>query len=185
MNILAKRICLLVAIALVIFLPQAEAKEAFSNKSYEAKAIHAFLTYCLPALVQGDSPAHIAEMEKLPRLGEAAEKAFLHGEPGKVFALPEVGSGIVFSAPEKPMCSVIIQKLSADQFIQQGDIWFGAETPFKMTKNEAKGGETRREYTAKMGQTDIVLFFSVRDKPVEGSIQAMITAGRATAPIDL
>jgi hypothetical protein len=178
-----KSLLVRLSLGIVLMVPAASASaaDAANNTSYEAKSVHAFLTYCLPALAANDSVSRVAEMMKLPELAKPAEDAFLRGKPGKVFSIPEVGAGIVLSAPDVPMCSVIIQKLDAKEFVVQTDYWFADKAaPFTMTKNDVSpGGEINREYKAKIKDTNILVFMNVRSQPVEGGIQAMITGGRA------
>lgn len=164
----------------LIWLSFVHAEEERNTDSYEAKAVGAFLKYCLPTLIAQDSVARVAEMQKLPRLKAEPEKAFLQGKSGKVFGIPEVGGGIVLSAPAKPMCSVIVQRLDAREFIRQLDYWFDpAHTPFALDKdNTQKPGEHHREYKARFNDVNIRLIASVRMEPLKGAAQAMLTAGR-------
>jgi hypothetical protein len=168
----------------ILWAPWSRAEDLVNNASYEAHAVHAFLLYCVPALSVRDSVARVAQMQKLPELPAAAEAAFLQGKPGKVFGLPEVGAGAVLTAPDTPLCSVIIQKLDPQEFIKQVDYWFAqGKSPFKMEQNNIlPSGEINRQYTTSIGGTNIILLLvKVRPRPVDGGVQALLTAGRTSA----
>lgn len=160
--------------------PPALAQELANKNSYEAKAVGAFLLYCLPALTAKDSVQRVAEMQKLPELSAPAEAAFLQGQPGKVFGLPEVGPGIVLKALDQPICSVLIQKLDPQEFVKQMDFWFDpSHSPFQIKENNTSpNGEINRKYYAEIGSSKILLIASVRSQPLAGGVQAMLTAGQ-------
>jgi hypothetical protein len=151
------------------------------SKTYEGRAVGAFLTYCVPPILAGDSVAPVAsELGKFPELPPPAQTAFLKGQPGKVFALPQVGPGIVLTAPQSPMCSVIMQTVDAGEFLNQTDFWFDpGHSPFTRTVDQtAANGDIHREYTGNVKGRGVLLLLNVRPKPVQGAIQAMLTAGR-------
>ncbi len=163
----------------LLLIPSVEANDAPKNQSFEAKYVHSFLLYCLPAITAGESTASIAEASKLPELSSTAEAAFLNGKPGKVFAIPEAGGGIVLTAPNAPMCSVLILKLDSSEFVKEIDFWFDPNhTPFHLDENKTlDNGEIQRKYKAKIHDKNILVLVSIRTKPVAGAIQAMITGG--------
>jgi hypothetical protein len=165
-----------------LLLPAAtHAEEQAAPQSFEEKAVHAFLLYCLPALSVGDSVARVAEMDKLPRLPAIAEKAFLQGRPGKVFALPKVGNDVVLVAPAMALCSIDVKKMDVAEFDKQTTAWFTAkEAPFKLIKDESSLKEISRQYQGKVGDANILILVSARYKVTAGQLQGIITAGRTT-----
>ncbi len=98
-----------------------------------------------------------------------------------MFALPEVGGGIVLTAPQLPVCSILIQKLDAQEFIKQVNFWFDPQhSPFEVKENSSlPNGEIKRQYKAKIGNAHILLIMNVRAQPNPGGMQAMLTAGRS------
>ncbi len=148
--------------------------------SYEAKSVKAFLLSCFTPLGAGDSVQHVAELQKLPEMNTKAESAFLQGKPGKVYALPSVGHGVVLNAFDQPMCMVLVQKLNGPEFVHQMDYWFEeSHSPFHLKTNETTpDGETHRTYEALVNGNHLLLVAKVRQAPTEGGIQGLLTLAR-------
>jgi hypothetical protein len=159
------------AVLAVLSMPAvARAEDAPPKAGYEARALDAFLRYCLTPLSKGDNVARVAQTAKLVEATADMTAFFLAGQPGKVFMLSEVGRGIILAAPDSPICKVVAKTLDQQELYKQVDLKFGpGQTSWKLAESKTlPTGEFYRNYTANIGGHPMMFVAGVRPRPEGG-----------------
>jgi hypothetical protein len=174
----AMRFLTILLICLLLSTPLAQAEE--QEPGPELVALGITLINCVAPISVGDSPARIAEEQNLPELPPEHAGVFITSEAsGRAFAIPDAMGNVVLTVSEIGVCQVLVRELSPERFKEAMDKVFDPTiSPWKKIQDETKEDSITKSYVGEFNSGVLIASVSVRDKPLDNALQALLTVSR-------